>query len=86
VSASGEDELVVLRDGFSARLAPYLLVIKLEAEGFRLVLDGDDHLDVLSGGALHPADVDALRRYRADVIRLLRYVPDDTHIREAAHA
>ena len=62
--------MIVLRGGFTARVAAYLLVIRLEAEGFTLSLDRDGHLYVA-------ADVAALREYQPDVIRLLRYVPDD---------
>jgi len=79
VSASG-DELIVLRDGFAAKLAPYLLVMRLEAEGFLLELDPDDHLYVGPAGCLAPADVEALRRNQSDVIRLLRYVAGDAHL------
>lgn len=83
------DEVVVLTGGVTARVAPYLLLIRLEAEGFRFLLDADDHLDVVPGDRLHPDDVRALRQYRDDVIRLLRYVADDRHLyqpREVAHA
>ena len=85
------DDVVVLTGGVTARLAPYLLLIRLEAEGFRLLLDAEDHLDVVPGDRLHPDDVQALRRYRHDVVNLLRYVADDRHLftdrpREVAHA
>ena len=69
--------MIVLRGGFTARVAAYLLVIRLEAEGFTLSLDRDGHLYVAPPGQLAAADVAALREYQPDVIRLLRYVPDD---------
>lgn len=77
---SDGDQLVVLLDGFTARLAPYVLVIRLESEGFRLTLDQDNHLFVEPGERLRRDDADALRQYKDDVIRLLRYTPDDSHL------
>jgi hypothetical protein len=86
-AVSGES-LVMLRGGLTAQLAPYLLLIRLEADGIRLRLDADGHLWVDPFDQLQAADAALLRQYRPDVIKLLRYVADDRHLyaREAAHA
>jgi hypothetical protein len=75
------DARIMLRCGVTARLAPYLLLTRLESEGFAFKL-GDDDVLVSPFSRLRPDDRAALLGYKDDVIRILRYTPSDARSQE----
>jgi hypothetical protein len=70
--ANRDDEILTLRDGLAASVAALRLGWALEDRGLKLRVDGDD-LVVAPKQLLTPADIEALRKYRADIVRILRF-------------
>lgn len=90
---SGTDR-VLLRGGLSVPVAPYVLLIDLEARGITVRRDGTDLL-VGPRDRLTADDDRLLRAHKPDILALLAYMerPDndahlwhDTGTPEAAHA
>lgn len=82
---SGSSErLVWLRGGLVVPIDPYLLVLRLESEGFHIRLDIDDAVLVAPADRLGSEDLTALRRWRRHVRLILRYTPDDGHLLDTA--
>jgi len=74
---SASDSLVSLQHGLVVPLEAWLLAIRCEEVGIKLVPRGDT-LD--ADGPLNPELVAALRRLKPHVLAILRYTPDNRHL------
>lgn len=73
---SASDEFVILRPSMIVPRAAYEAVLRAEALGYTLRLDGPDVIvSGRRGTALDPSLVDALRRWKPHVRMLLAYTP-----------
>lgn len=79
LDASNGDRLVSLRGNVAVPLEPLMLALDLEARGFRLETDGAD-LIIVPFSRLTAEDVDALKRWKRDVVAIVAYAPDDAHL------
>ena len=66
------DTPIVLRGGLSVPLAALRLLWDLEARGFSIVVD-DDGLIVRPRAQITPADDQAIRQHRDELISLVQY-------------
>jgi hypothetical protein len=66
-------DFVILRGGLSVPITPLLLLLDLEARGFRATRDGDDL--VQPGRDLTADDRTAIRRWKLHLLALLDYDP-----------
>lgn len=80
------DRLVWLRGGLCVPIAPYLLLHRLESQGFTFRLAVDGVPEVAPFDRLTAKDLAALRRWRYHIVLLIRYTPDDTHLCEIPSA
>ena len=78
--AQSTDRLVCLRGGFVTPIEPYLLLLRLERDGFTFRLSADGVPEVAPFDRVTADDLAALRRWRSHIVLLLRYEPDDTHL------
>lgn len=69
---AGSERYVSLRGGLTVPLEPLLLVLDLEARGFRLVPDGD-WIIVAPFSQLTDDEQQLLRRWKFHVLALLDY-------------
>jgi hypothetical protein len=74
------DRLVILRGGLVVPIEPFLLLVRLEARGFRFRLAADGTPEVGPFDRLSATDLTALRRWRAHMALLISYTADDTHL------
>ena len=79
-ASSPPDRLVWLRGGLCVPIEPYLLVLRLESQGFTFRLAADGVPEVAPFDHLTRDDLAALRRWRYHVVMLIRYTPDDSHL------
>jgi hypothetical protein len=73
-------EFVYLQRGLVVPRAAVDLALGLESRGLRLSADGDDLL--VDGDGLTPADIANLQRFKDHVLLVVRYVADDSHLRD----
>lgn len=71
-------EFVTLRAGITCPVTPILLMIDLESRGFKLAQDGDV-LVVQPYQQLTADDCTEIRRWKAHLLALLTYTPQDVH-------
>jgi hypothetical protein len=69
---TGCEQYVLLRNGLALPVAPVLLLLDLEARGFKLSRDGDDIL-VCPFSKLTPNDRQQLKLWKRHVLALLDY-------------
>jgi hypothetical protein len=72
MSAESEDRYVALKGGLVVPVAPVLLLLELEAKGFRLSRDGEDIL-VSPFSKLTEYDKRSLKLWKPHVLALLDY-------------
>lgn len=72
-SGSEADRYVVLRSGLAVPMVPVLLLLDLEARGFRIRADGDE-LVIRPAARLTDEDRSALRRWKAHLLELVALV------------
>lgn len=80
MSATSEPMFVWLPGGRPVPLAAVELALDLERRGIRLWPDGEGGL-LLQGRDLTDADLDRVRPFKAHILALLAYTPDDRHLR-----
>jgi hypothetical protein len=69
------DRVVVLAGGLTVRVEPILLLLDLEARGFKLWRDGAD-IVIEPFDRLTDADRRALKTWKSDALALIDYVPE----------
>lgn len=79
--SSCSDRLICLQGGLVVRADAYVTALDVERAGHRLVAEGE-HLYLERGpGITLDADLAARgRRWRHDLLVLMRYQPDDRHL------
>jgi len=75
-----KSEFVHLQHGLVVPRAAVDLALGLEHRGFRLWADGDEL--VVDGNGLTATDLAALQRLKGHVLLLVKYVADDSHLRD----
>jgi hypothetical protein len=73
-------ELVYLRGGLTVSVAALQLLWRLENENFQIHALADGRLQVLPVARLTPALAQEIRRHREELVALVRYTPDDSHV------
>lgn len=73
--STASDRFVVLRGGLMVPLEPMLLLLDLEARGFRIARDGST-IKVGPASQLTDDDRDALKRWKPHVLALVDYQPE----------
>ena len=82
--ASSSSHVVHLRGGFTTSEAALRLLWQLENDGYTVrLLDG--RLQVLPVDRLTPALAQTIRQHRYELIALVRYEPDDSHLFTDTH-
>ncbi len=67
-------ELVTLTGGLCVPLPSLQLLWNLEDRGFHISIDAEEYLVVAPRTQLTPADDQVIRRYRTELIMLVRFV------------
>lgn len=80
MAALPEDRFVTLRPSMVVPIEPYLLLLRLESQGFTFRLADDGIPEVAPFDRLPADDLAALRRWRYHVAMLIAYVADDSHL------
>ncbi len=75
-----KSEFVHLQRGLVVPRPAVDLALALENRGFRLWADGDEL--VVDGAGLTSTDMAALQRWKGHVLLLVKYVADDSHLRD----
>ena len=73
-------ELVVFRNGFSARAAVVERLLSIECRGARFALLADGGFRVEPASVLTPGDAAFLRAHRVEARAVVRYQADDVHL------
>ena len=80
---SRSEPLVCLQAGIVVPAAAFDLALKCEAEGISLTVTPDGKLSADGpDGKLTPQIVADLKRLKPHIVAVLRYVPDDRHLRD----
>jgi hypothetical protein len=72
--SADSERYVCLKDGPIVPVAPILLLLDLEAKGFRLERDGNDIL-IHPASKLSDEDREQLKLWKAHVLAMLDYIP-----------
>lgn len=73
-------ELVHLRGGLTVSAPALRFLWQLEHDGFDIACTDDGRLRVTPPSRLTPALTTEIRRHRDELIALVRYTPDDSHL------